>query len=369
MNSILFVIPTLSGGGAEKVLVNLVNELSYRYSITLLTLFDVGVNKSSLSSRVNYQYVFRWNFRGNIYLFKMFTPSFLCKLFIRGDYDYVVAFLEYSTTRILSGYSGRAKKIAWIHSTVNDYTLKEFLSPYRSKEECIKCYNKYDKIVGVSQDVLKSFFDKFPEVHTLSCVRYNIVNSKNIQILSQEKVESEFLLSDRIKICSVGRLIPVKGYLRLLKVYLRLMQEHIALNTHLYILGVGAEQTSLEKYITENDMTSYVTLLGYKKNPYKYIRNMDLFVCSSYSEGLSTAVTESLLLGVPILTTNCSGMNELLDNGNCGLIVENTELGLYTGLKKMILDNNLRQHYKDKAIIRREFFDDVHVLNEVSKLF
>lgn len=370
MKSILFIIPTLSGGGAEKVLVNLVNELSYKYSITILTLFDVGINKFHLSKRIKYKYIFRYEFRGNIYLLKLFSPTMLSKLFIHGNYDYVVAFLEYAVTRIVSGYCGNAQMIAWIHSSVNSDTLKEFLSPYRSKKECIRCYNKFDKIICVSHDVLKAFKKEFPEIQTPCFVKYNVLNSKAIYRLSLEKIKENTILDKEvIKICSVGRLIPVKGYRRLLTAYKRLIDEKIALNTHFYLLGTGTEQSALEKYILDNNLTSYVTLLGYKENPYQYMCQMDLFVCSSFSEGLSTAVTEAILLGIPVLTTECSGMRELLENGDCGKIVENSELGLYNGLKEMISNKELLSHYKRKTIEHREVFNDAHVLKEIESLF
>lgn len=369
MKSILFVIPTLSGGGAEKVLVNLVNKIHDRYDITILTLFDVGVNKQHLSKQIKYKSIFKWNFKGNIYLFKIFSPSFLCKLFIHGNYDYVISFLEYAATRIVSGYSGEAKKIAWIHSTINSRTLKSFLSPYRSISECIECYNKFDQIVCVSQDVLLSFKDNILEVNTPCCVKYNILNSFEIGRLSQQSIDDLCLSNGIMNICSVGRLIPIKGYRRLLKIYRQLLDDKVALNTHLYILGVGPEEESLNQYILDNKMLSYVTLLGYKNNPYKYMKQMDLFVCSSYSEGLSTAVSESLLLGLPVLTTECSGMNELLDNGRCGLIVENSESGLYSGLKRIIESQDLLLYYKKQALARKEYFDDSKIVDDFEKLF
>lgn len=370
MKSILFVIPTLSGGGAEKVLVNLANELSCKYLVTVLTLFDIGINKSNLSTRVKYQYIFKRNIRGNIYLFKLFNPSFLAKVFIRGDYDYVVAFLEYTVTRIVSGYCGKAEKIAWIHSTVNSQTLKTFLSPYRSKKECVGCYSKFNKIICVSEDVSKSFKSEFPAVTSPCFIKYNILNSKKIAQLSSEPITDNIqICSQKINICSVGRLIPIKGFMRLLQVYKRLIDEGIALNTHLYLLGTGSDKVLLESYISNNSIDSYITLLGYKENPYKYVSKMDLFICSSYSEGLSTAVTEAILLGVPVLTTQCSGMNELLDKGNCGCIVENSESGLYLGLKNLIENEDLRGYYKERVLEQRKLFDDSHILKEIEDLF
>ena len=95
---------------------------------------------------------------------------------------------------------------------------------------------------------------------------------------------------------------------------------------------------SLTSFIKSNGMDSYVHLWGFDDNPYKYMSKCDLFVCSSLAEGFSTAATEALVLGVPVVTTQCSGMKELLGEEDCGLIVDNDEDALYCGLKS-ILDN------------------------------
>ena len=134
----------------------------------------------------------------------------------------------------------------------------------------------------------------------------------------------------------MGGLVQQKGYDRLLRIYNNIVKKEK--NIHLYILGEGNQRKELEKYIRNNNLGDKVTLLGYKENPYKYVKKADLFVCSSYYEGYSTAVTEALIVGTPVITTLCSGMQELLDNGTYGMIVENNEESLYNGLKKLIND-------------------------------
>ena len=104
--------------------------------------------------------------------------------------------------------------------------------------------------------------------------------------------------------------------------------------TFLNILGIGPQQRELENFIKENSLESVVTLLGYKTNPYKYLEKSSLFVCSSLSEGFSTAVTEALIVGTPVCTVDVSGMKEILGKNNeYGLITENTEEALYQGIK------------------------------------
>lgn len=64
--------------------------------------------------------------------------------------------------------------------------------------------------------------------------------------------------------------------------------------------------------MAENNLTDTFTFLGYRDNPYKYVKKADLYVCSSRREGFSTAVTEALIVGTPVVSTNCSGAYELL---------------------------------------------------------
>ena len=91
MKSILFFIPTLGGGGAERVLVNLVNNLNRtRYKITVQTLFDSGVNKEMLAEHVEYRSNFKYIIPANTKFFKLFSPKFLYNRLIVKKYDIAV---------------------------------------------------------------------------------------------------------------------------------------------------------------------------------------------------------------------------------------------------------------------------------------
>ena len=93
---------------------------------------------------------------------------------------------------------------------------------------------------------------------------------------------------------------------------------------------------------------------GFKKNPYKYLKKADCFVCSSRSEGFSLVIAEAMMLGIPVISTYCSGPNELLEEGKYGLLVDNNEEDLYRGIKSIIEDEKLRMYYKQQAIIGGE---------------
>ena len=133
------------------------------------------------------------------------------------------------------------------------------------------------------------------------------------------------------------------------------MKENI--KHHIYILGVGERQKEIQEYIEKENLSMSFTFLGFRENPYKYLAACDLYVCSSRREGFSTAVTEALIVGTPIVSTDCSGARELLgDNDEYGIVTENSEEGIYQGMKKMLEDANLRKHYAEKALERGKKF-------------
>ena len=365
MKKILFCIPSLCGRGAEKVLVNLVNNLDKeKYDISILALFDIDTNKKYLNEYINYKAIFKKAIRGNVYWLKVFKPETLFKMMIKDDYDIIVSFLQSPVTRIVSGCEDKnVKLINWIHTEVKN--INDFSRVYRNREEFEKCFKKFNMTVFVSKIAKKAFEEK-SKIEIPSCVKYNIVEDDVIKEKAEEITDIVFD-SRKINLISVGGLSKEKGYDRLLRVYKKLLEKN--LNLHLYILGSGKEKQNLNNYIEKNNLQKYVDLLGYKENPYKYVKQSDLFVCSSYREGYSTAVTEALILGIPVITTECSGMEELLDNGKYGLITDNSEEGLYNGLLSILTNKALLDKYKRLAIERSSYFNMEKNLKEIEELF
>jgi glycosyltransferase involved in cell wall biosynthesis len=135
----------------------------------------------------------------------------------------------------------------------------------------------------------------------------------------------------------------------------KLKDEHST--AHLYILGIGPLQEWIEGYIHDNDLSRTVTLLGYQTNPYKYVEKCDLFVCASHAEGFSTAATEALIVGTPVCTVEVSGMKEMLGaNNEYGIVTENDETALYNGIKRLLDNPSLLQHYTNQASLRGKAF-------------
>lgn len=370
MKKLLFFMPNLLGGGAEKVLVSLVNNLDRtKYDITVMTLFDVGENKEDMSPYIHYCSCFKKIIKGNTYLFKLFGPEFLCKCFVKEDYDVIVSYLQSSVTRILSGYKGNGKLICWIH---NDYkTEAPLLRLFRNRRELVKAYNRYDEIVFVSKACRNSFEGLFPEITTPKTVLYNTIEDQRILSKGCEMIDERIYDKNWINLISVGRFVEQKAFDRLFRIMGKLIYKD-GLKVRLYILGKGPLEKFYVDEIKKNKVEDYVFLLGYQRNPYKYVKQADLFVCSSLHEGYSTAVTEALILGTPVVTTDCSGMDEMLGNNEFGVITENNEEALYLGLRTILIDSERgilqklkvvaekrgRDFSKDRLLAQTEIFID-----------
>ena len=112
-----------------------------------------------------------------------------------------------------------------------------------------------------------------------------------------------------------------------------------------------------------------MTFLGYDTNPYKYVAKCDLFLCASFAEGFSTAATEALIVGTPVCTVEVSGMKEMLGEHNeYGLVTENDENALYEGIKKLLDDPALLNHYKKQAAIRGRDFSTEETVRAVEEM-
>jgi len=136
----------------------------------------------------------------------------------------------------------------------------------------------------------------------------------------------------------------------------------------LWLVGEGEQRTALEKQIESLNLKDKVFLTGFQNNPYPYIKNANVFVCSSLTEGYSTVVTEALILECPVVTTDCSGMKELLLNGKCGIITENNEEALYKGIKLFLDSPNIQQQLKQNIRIFNARFDIHSLMNNIEKI-
>ena len=367
MISVLFLIPTLDRGGAENVLVDLVNHMDQnKFQITVQTLFDQNSQKDRLRDGIEYKSCFYHQFRGNSRLLAMLPEKLLYQLIIGRRYDIVVSYLEGPAAHIVSGcpYSD-SRKVAWIHVEMDKE--RQISAGFRSMEVACRAYQQFDKLVFVANTVRDSFLKITKREFQNTCVLYNTVDTKTIREKALNDSAEKTFSKDEINIISVGRIINAKGYDRLAHIQKRLVES--GYHTHIYILGEGKDRASIEAYLAENNLSATFTFLGFQDNPYQYVANADLFVCSSRREGFSTAVTEALLLGVPVISTNCSGAYELLgENNEYGIVTENNEEALYKGIKEILDEPKLLAHYKNQSINRGEAFHEENTVKAVEEM-
>ena len=365
MTKILFLIHDLGQGGAEKVLVNLVNNMDpKKFDISVTALFGGGVNEQFLKPHIRYRAVFPRAFPGNSHVMKLLSPRLLHRLFVKEHYDIEVAYLEGPPARIISGCTDpNTKTVCWIHCTMN--TERAFSVGFRNFAEARSCYAGFDRSVFVSRDVMKAFAAFCPSDRMTVC--YNTNETAHMLELCRDHVEAGLFPAGEFHLIGTGKLVPVKGFDRLTRIHCRLRSEGYPIHT--WILGIGEEEQKLRAFARDNGIGDTFTLLGYQTNPYKYVSKCDLFVCSSHSEGFSTAATEALIVGTPVCTTNVSGMREMLgENNEWGIVTDNDEEALYQGIKQFLDDPALLAHYKEKTAERGRIFSTENTVKAVEEM-
>ncbi|MBS3203742.1 glycosyltransferase [Turicibacter bilis] len=368
---VLFLLESFAGGGVEKVFIDLINHMDIdKYDITVMSIWDYGVRKKDLRKDIKYKSIFP-NIKGISRIFHPFVEKssgkLLYQLGIRDKYDIEIAFLEGRATKIIGSSANKdSRKLAWVHIDLSNghWTAKTFKNNLQLEKEC---YQKFDDLVFVSNSAKEGFLQLFgddfkdQQFH----VKYNPIISEEIIIKGNESLNDITKPTDKLLLVTSGRLVGQKGYERLLKVCYQLNQENF--NYELWILGEGWGRPQLEELIQKHQLTN-VKLLGFKENPYQYIKQGDLFVCSSVNEGFSLVIAEAMILGLPIIGTNCAGPNELLDFGKYGLLVDNSEEGLYKGLKQLLSNEDLVSYYREKSKKRIPFFDADYCINQIENL-
>ena len=368
MIKILFFIDKFgyngSIGGAEKVLITLVNHMNpKKFDITVQTLYP-DEYAELLNPYIKYKFCYpkKSSFSNNLFRVEA-QLGLTYPLHIKGDYDIEVAYLDAETTKIMAASTNeKAKKIAWVHC--------DFEVAVKDKElfinKTVNMYRKFDKIACVSEKCKESFISMFgnnPEV----VVIHNVIDDKEILDKAKQPIPED-VLKQKMTLCTVGNLTPPKNHIRLLSSVRKLHED--GFDFDLWIVGDGQQRPTVEKYIRDNQMDSYVTLVGFQKNPYTFMREADILVCSSNYEGLSTFISEGLILGKPIVTTDCSGMNELLGDSEYGMITPNEDNAFYQGIKGMLSkDSNQLQHYSEKSLERGKMFSADYLTEYTEKFF
>ena len=345
MIRILIANDLLKGGGVENVLENLTRYLmQHGYEVTLMipncseyearSIFGehIKVYPSMRELKNMKKYSLQWFGDRGLYLIqKQIYRNRLSAM----KYDVMIALKEGPIMKELAWING--KKYAWVHV---DYRFMHWTEGcFKSNDNERKCMQRFDKVVCVSQATADSIIETIGDPGNL-CVKYNPINVDRIVRFSKQPCNLQ-KISEKFLFVSVGRLDSQKNYFLLLDVCSSLSKKY---DFELWIIGDGPDRQGLEEKIQKLSIPN-VKLLGNQNNPYPYIKAADAFISVSTWESYGLAIQEALILGVPVITTECPAIKEVFDT-RFGLLINNTFSALYDSMDKMIKNPNLCKEYR-----------------------
>ena len=364
MKNILLVVDERKMGGVSILLEDLINNMDLKdKAIDILVLHNNGDRLENIKDKVNLIYGTKYFDAIDIPL-KEIIKSFNIGLFLKKlrlvfemktgliekriikerkkilskKYDVEVAFKD-GFTALFVGFGNCPKKIHWLHY---DYKTQNANAKYDKLFK--RVLPKFSKIIAVSKGVMDDFNNLY-HLENKTKVIDNFIDTKKIKSMMKKKPSKKS--NQELNLISVGRLHYQKGYDRLIEVFNKLNKDNLLNNVKLHIYGDGPEEERLKKLITLYNLNDIIILEGRTNNPYEKIVNSDLFILSSVYEPFGLVIVEAMTLQVPVLATANSATSKLIDNNKNGLIVDNSIEGLYEGLKRIILNKDLINKWKE----------------------
>lgn len=379
---IAFIANTMCVGGVERALLELLKNLDFdRFDVTLYLRNQDGELFSEIDKRVVVKFWGKVNAKEQlVYLIKEFRLISVAKgiwyrFLARSHcndwalnelyavrslpcdthelYDCIIAYHS-ATAGVLASALYRlkgTKRIAWIHGR----------DPFPEADRQIfeAQYRKFDCVFCVSHSIKRIFSDRYPAASDKTNVNYNLIDDERVTELAT--IECRTFTSPAL--LTVGRLASVKGQ-QMIPATARMLVD-AGYDIHWYLVGDGPLREEVEREIEKHGVADRVILLGTQTNPYPYIKNCDIYVQPSFSEGWGLTVQEARILRKPIVTTPVPAFREQIVSGENGLIVDAmTPESLFEGIKTLLDHPEMCEKFVDN--LKNEDCDNA---KEMQKLY
>ncbi len=321
-----------------------------KYEIHILPLYKYDKDFAKpVKNMMKVKKGFGFYFRGFDKIVNFIPGWLLYKKFVKEKFDIEISFQIGAPTRCFAS-SKNPHRACWMHT-------------FDEKMKQRKYYEKYPLMVTVARvgrdKLVKAGFQ---ENGCDYC--YNIIDED--VIIQKSNLPLDYKRKHKMVIVTVARMDPDKAYLR----YVRTLEKYFNdeknnQDVEFWLVGGGSEFENVKKFVKEHHMEERVILFGKKDNPYKYIKNADIYFCVSYREGFSTSAQEAAILGIPVMSVNVDGANELIRDAGCGLEVGNSEEAILRALSKAINNETLVEEWKNVATYSKIKF---YKFNRIKKL-
>ncbi|WP_085902000.1 glycosyltransferase [Kiloniella majae] len=362
---LMFVLPSLIGGGAEKVFVDLANWMVEQgVDVHIVCIQHTGALRENVSSSVHVHtlHVSRLLFAIPALrrVIKATNPDAILSTMTHVNFILLLA------TRLLGNYSGQLaiQEVALFSRSrgMKDRVLSFFLK---------FIYSRADRVIAVSDGIAIELSKLLPNRQSIDVIA-NPINLKKIKILSQHGGSHPWLLDNSLKVVlAVGRLSNEKDFPTLIRAFAKVHNANE--NTRLIILGDGTLRNSLQELIHELSISDCVEMPGFVENPYVMMAQADLFVLSSVAEGFALVLAEALACGCPVVTTDCGAEpKKMIEQGRFGHItpVGNDDamaIIILKSLETVSHKNNMPEHIRtyDIDVIAHQYLGVL----QISELF
>ena len=372
---LLFITYTHSnGGGAEKILTTLVNNLDlekYEIAIQEIVGFQVKqepIKKSIVLLKPLINSVHETRFSKHFVQYCIENLPFLVRA-IRDfeQYDVIITWNYQIPSFMIQAFPDK-KTVSWFHTDIYDLRAEcmSLNDKYNLKLQD-RAWNYADRIVTISNKSLKSLNDIFPQYLNKTKIIYNAFDAEDAKLRASHGIENRGMdYASPILVC-VGRLEKRKNFSLVIQAVAKLRDENIRCN--LLIIGDGEEKRNLVQSVKNLQIADAVFFLGYKQNPLPYIQLADIFCISSFAEGFPTVVLEAMALGKPFVTTPIAGASEeLAENGKCGLVAD-WDAGDYAEkIKKLLTDKKLYDDISKNCMEKVKEFSVANTIRQFDEL-